>query len=73
MAGGDGDRLTRPPRGFDAEHPLMEELKWKDHLRVRSVPQSFVTDPQLPRKLGEMLAAGTPLMRFLCAAVEAEF
>ncbi|MEQ8329278.1 MAG: DUF2461 domain-containing protein [Longimicrobiales bacterium] len=69
----DGDRLTRPPRGFDAEHPLVEELKWKDHLGVRSVPQSFVTDPELPRKLGEMLAAGTPLMRFLCAAVDAEF
>src|SRR5690349_2619404 len=27
-----GDRLSRPPRGFDPAHPLIEDLKYKDYI-----------------------------------------
>ena len=68
-----GDRLSRPPRGFDPEHPLIEALKWKDYIGVRSVTHSFVTDPKLPDALVRLFRAGTPFMRFLCRAVGVPF
>jgi len=32
----EGDKLSRPPRGFDCQHPFIEDLKMKDF--VASVP-----------------------------------
>jgi uncharacterized protein (TIGR02453 family) len=68
-----GDRLKRAPRGFDPEHPLVEDLMWKDFIGGRSVPQSFVTGADLPDALAKQLAAGSPFMAFLCKAVEVPF
>lgn len=68
-----GDRLSRAPKGFPADHPMIEELKWKDFIAVRQVPQGFFTDPGLPDELGRLFAKGTPLMEFLCDAVGAPF
>ena len=32
----EGDKLSRPPRGFDCQHEFIEDLKWKDF--VTSIP-----------------------------------
>ena len=68
-----GDRLKRPPKGFDPEHPAIEELKWKDYIGVKQLPQSFVTGDALPKELAKTFEAGTPLMRFLCDALGVPF
>ena len=68
-----GDRLSRPPKGFDPEHPLVEELKWKDFIGSRDLDEDFVTSPHLPRELARTFAAGSPLMAFLCGAVGVPF
>lgn len=68
-----GDRLKRPPRDFDPEHPLIEDLKWKDYIGIAELPDSFVTDPALPKALGTKFKAGTPFMRFLCEALSVPF
>ena len=67
------NRLKRPPRGFDPEHPLIEALKWKDYIGVRPVTEAFVTDSELPDQLASLFRAGTPFMRFLCKAVGVSF
>ena len=64
-----GDKLSRPPKGFDAEHPLIADLKWKDFIGVKRLPQSFVTSKDLPKELGKTFKHGTGLMKFLCAAL----
>ena len=69
----EGDRLERPPRGFDPEHPLIEALKWKDYIGVRPVTEAFVTDSALPDQLVSLFRVGTPFMRFLCKAVGVSF
>lgn len=69
----DGDRLSRTPRGYPADHPMAEDLKWNDFVGSAPVAESFVTDPDLPALLGERYAAGTALMRFLCRAVGQAF
>jgi len=68
-----GDRLKRAPKGYDPDHPMVEALKWKDHIGVQQVTQAFVTRADLPKELGKTIAAGTPLMKFLCAALEVPF
>ena len=68
-----GDRLKRPPKDFDAEHPLIEDLKWKDYIGVANLPDSFVTDPKLPKALAKEFKTGTPFMRFLCEALDVPF
>ena len=69
----EGDRLKRPPKGFDPDHPLIEELKWKDYIGVARLPQSFATSPDLPTELSKTFKAGTPFMRFLCDALGVPF
>jgi uncharacterized protein (TIGR02453 family) len=68
-----GDRLKRPPRGFDPEHPLVEDLKWKDYIGVVDLDDAFVTAEDLPKRLATTFKAGTPFMRFLCEALGVPF
>jgi uncharacterized protein (TIGR02453 family) len=69
----EGDRLSRPPKGFDPEHSLIEDLKWKDFIGVKRLTQSFATSPDLPKELAKVFKTGTPFMRFLCDALSVPF
>ncbi len=68
-----GDSLKRAPKGFDAEHPLIEDLRRKDFIGVHETTQTFATARDLPEGLAERFRAGTPLMRFLCGALAVPF
>lgn len=65
----EGERLSRVPRGFDPEHALAEDLKWKDFIATRDLGEAFATDSRLPRELAKLCAAGSEYMAFLCKAV----
>jgi uncharacterized protein (TIGR02453 family) len=69
----EGDSLKRPPKGFDPEHPLVDDLKRKDFIGVQSMTQAYVTSNDLPKALAATLKPGVPLMRFLCDAVGVPF
>ena len=68
-----GDRLKRAPKGFDPEHPLVEDLKWKDYIGVVELDEAFVMQGDLAARLRKTLAAATPFMRFLCGALDVPF
>ncbi|MBM4183178.1 MAG: DUF2461 domain-containing protein [Gemmatimonadetes bacterium] len=68
-----GDRLSRPPKGFDADHPLVEDLKWKDYIGVAEVEDAFALSPDLAPQLARTFSAATPFMRFLCDALGVPF
>ena len=69
----EGDRLARAPKGFAADHPLIEDLKWKDYIGLVQLDERFATSPDLPEKLTAVFKAGTPFMRFLCEALDVPF
>jgi uncharacterized protein (TIGR02453 family) len=69
----EGDRLKRPPKGFDPDHPLVQDLKRKDFIGVAKVSPKMITDPRLPQELAKLLKKGTPLVKFLCDAVGVPF
>lgn len=64
-----GDSLKRPPKGFDPEHPLIEDLKRKDFASTARLTQRQVTAPGFIDEFETMCRAATPYMRFLCGAV----
>lgn len=68
-----GESLKRPPRGFDADHPLVEDLKRKDHVAVADLAMDELFAPGLPDRLAERLGAARPYMRFLCRALDVDF
>ena len=63
-----GDSLTRPPRGYAADHPAIEDLKRKDFIGLAALSFAEATGPGLVKLAGERFAAAAPLMKFLCEA-----
>jgi uncharacterized protein (TIGR02453 family) len=64
-----GETLKRPPRGFDPAHPCIEDIKRKDFLGVIDLPRADTRSPKLINQAAKAFAAGTPLMKFLCDAL----
>lgn len=69
----EGESLKRAPKGFDPEHPLVDDLRRKDFIGVQNMTQAYVTSDELPKALAATLKPGVPLMRFLCDAVGVPF
>lgn len=64
-----GESLKRPPRGFDKEHPLIDDLKRKDHIVVTQMESSDLLDRQLINKLTKNIKSSMAYVRFLCDAL----
>ncbi len=68
-----GQSLTRPPRGFDKEHPLIEDIKRKDFIAAKNMDLKEAMQPRFQQKVETAFKAATPLMQFLCKAVGVPF
>jgi len=68
-----GDSLTRPPRGYAADHPALEDLKRKDFIALASLSAAEVSGPGLVKLAGAGFAAAAPLMKFLCEALGVQY
>jgi uncharacterized protein (TIGR02453 family) len=68
-----GDTLRRAPRGFDPDHPLIEDLKRKDFIGVTALTQKTVGNQAFPQHFKEICSAGASLVTFLCGAVGLPF
>jgi uncharacterized protein (TIGR02453 family) len=65
----EGDSLSRPPRGYPCDHPLVEDLKRKDFLASVELSEEQVCGPNF---MAEFLAACrklSPLVGFLSHAL----
>jgi uncharacterized protein (TIGR02453 family) len=69
----EGDSLVRPPRGVGPDDPLVEDLKRKDFIAVRRLPQKELLAADFPRRFVTLCRQGSPLVRYLCGAVGVEF
>lgn len=68
-----GESLKRPPRGYDAEHPLVEDLKRKDYIGILKLDHDKLFEPTLVKNTIAHFRAGKPYMAFLCRAVGVKF
>ena len=63
-----GESLKRPPRGFDADHPAIDDLKRKDFIAVAHMAPTDILEPGFKRDVTARLKAAVPYMQFLCEA-----
>jgi uncharacterized protein (TIGR02453 family) len=68
-----GDSLKRPPRGFDPEHPLIENLKRKDFVSVASFTEKEATSAGFLGQYADTCKVASPYVRFLADALDLEF
>ena len=68
-----GDTLVRPPRGFPADHPLIDDLKRKDFTAGYALDDEVVLGPRLRQAVVSGFKGVAPLVDYLCAALELEF
>jgi len=68
-----GDSLARPPRGYDADHRLIDDLKRKDFIASTKLTQKRVTSTGIADDFIDLCRTSAPLMRFLCEAVGLPF
>ena len=63
------ERLKRPPRGYDPEHPCVEDLKRKSFTASTRFSQKQACAPDFPARFATACRQKTPLMEFLTHAV----
>src|SRR5262249_3953764 len=68
-----GESLKRPPSGFDAEHPLIEDLKRKDVFGSVRLNQREACSRTFLADYGDICRVAAPLVRFICKALELPF
>jgi uncharacterized protein (TIGR02453 family) len=68
-----GESLKRPPRGFDADHPLIEELKRKDFISVENFSQTKACSAGFLEMVAQSFRTASPLVKFLTEAVGQPF
>lgn len=68
-----GDALKRPPRGYPAEHPLVEDLKRKDFVAFTPLDEAEVCGPGFMQSYVRTLRAAKPFMAYLARALALPF
>lgn len=69
----DGETLSRPPRGYAPEHPLIADLKRKDFVATARLDEAVLLRPDLPKQLLARWKVLRPLIEWQCMALELEF
>ena len=65
----DGDKLARPPRGYDPEHPAIEDLKRKSFTTTRDFTETQASANDFAERYAAACRDAVPLMKFLTGAV----
>ena len=65
----EGESLKRPPRGYDPDHPMIDDLKRKDFAAVTEFSQEAAIAPDFIDIYASACRKAAPLMGFLTKAV----
>lgn len=68
-----GDSLTRTPRGYDPDHPLIEDLRRKDFVAMRPFRDADALSPRFLETFNATCRTAAPMVRFLTRAVGLEY
>jgi uncharacterized protein (TIGR02453 family) len=68
-----GEALKRPPRGFDADHPLVEDLKRRDFVTIVGLDETVACAPDFLERVAGAYRKRGVFMRFLTEAVGLEW
>jgi len=69
----EGESLKRPPKGCDADHPLIEDLKRTSYFAVQTVEPSALGSPRFVADVARAFQVLAPFMEFLTDALSLPF
>jgi len=69
----EGDRLKRPPRGFDPDHPHIEDMKRKSFFLMQKVDSPLILEPEFLEEAEHAFKDAAPLMEFITKAMGLPF
>ena len=69
----EGEKLTRPPKGFCSEHPLIEDLKRKDFVTSVALTEEQVCGPKFMKEFTAACRNMSPLVEFTTKALRLKF
>ena len=68
-----GECLSRPPRGYAADHPAIEDMKRKHFVGLLSLSRAEVMAPDFVELAARRMTETAPFMRYLCGALEVQY
>lgn len=68
-----GDSLKKPPRGYDPDHPLIDDLRRRDFVTVTSVSEQEVCSAEFLNRFTQTCRRAAPFVGFLTHAVGLDF
>ena len=69
----EGDSLKRGPKGFDPDHPLIDDLKRKDFVAVTRFSEAEATGSDFFARYCECCRTAAPFVAFLTGVLSLEF
>jgi uncharacterized protein (TIGR02453 family) len=69
----EGDKLSRPPRGFDANHPLIEDIKFKDFVASIALSEKQLCSAKCMQDFVAACRKMVPLVEFTTQALELKY
>jgi uncharacterized protein (TIGR02453 family) len=63
-------KLTRPPKGYEADHPAVEYLKLKSWIVTANLNNQLITSNTLQKEIHDAFVILQPLIRFINQALE---
>lgn len=69
----EGSRLIRPPKGFDKNHPMIDELKRKDFIAIKPISTERLCSENFDVWCNEQFSQVNPLMAYLCFALDLDY
>ena len=68
-----GEKLMRPPKGYDPAHPFIEDLKRKDFVAMASFTEADACKPGFMDRVADVYSATAPFAAFLTKAAGLKF
>ncbi|HJT97627.1 MAG TPA: DUF2461 domain-containing protein [Rhodanobacteraceae bacterium] len=68
-----GESLSRPPRGFDPAHELIEDIKRRNFAAGAAIATGVVTSDELLPTVVDTFRRIAPMIDYLCASLELDF
>lgn len=67
----EGAQLSRVPRGFPADHPAANLLRYKYYILFKELPATLVSSPKIYKALVDRFRVMTPFLQFLTSSFAA--
>lgn len=68
-----GDQLIRNPKGYSADDPMIEELKWKDHIAVADLDYDDLMSKTAVKEVVRRVKTASRYLEFLCDSMKLKF